>query len=77
MKKEMYVTPAMETVQVEACDMMAQSVRSDSLGMGFGGDASGHHGGRRQQGRRLGHLVKPGPTHTAKPERLTASRLLH
>lgn len=40
MKKEMYVTPAMETVQVEACDMMAQSVRSDSLGMGFGGDAS-------------------------------------
>ena len=40
MKKEMYVTPAMETVQVEACDMMAQSVRSGSLGMGFGGDAS-------------------------------------
>ena len=40
MKKEMYVTPAMETVQVEACDMMAQSVRSDSLGMGFGDDAS-------------------------------------
>ena len=36
----MYVTPAMETVQVEACDMMAQSLRSDSLGMGFGGDAS-------------------------------------
>ncbi len=40
MKKEMYVTPVMETVQVEACDMMAQSVRSDNLGMGFGGDAS-------------------------------------
>ena len=40
MEKKVYVSPAMETVQVEACDMMAQSVRSDSLGMGFGGDAS-------------------------------------
>ena len=40
MKKKMYVTPAMEIVLIEACDMMAQSMGSDSLGMDFGGDAS-------------------------------------
>ena len=40
MEKKVYVSPVVEAVQVEACDMMAQSVRSGSLGMGFGGDAS-------------------------------------
>lgn len=40
MKKEMYVAPMVETVQVEACDMMAQSVVSSNLGMDFGGEAS-------------------------------------
>ena len=40
MEKKVYVSPVVETVQVEACDMMAQSVVSNSLGMGFGGDAS-------------------------------------
>ena len=40
MEKKVYVSPVVEAVQVEACDMMAQSVVSDSLGIDFGGDAS-------------------------------------
>ena len=40
MEKKVYVSPVVEAVQVEACDMMAQSVVSNSLGINFGGDAS-------------------------------------
>ena len=40
MEKKVYVSPVVEAVQVEACDMMAQSVVSDNLGIDFGGDAS-------------------------------------
>ena len=40
MEKKVYVSPVVEAVQVEACDMMAQSVVSDNLGIYFGGDAS-------------------------------------
>ena len=40
MEKKVYVSPVVETVQVEACDMMAQSVVSNSLDIDFGGDAS-------------------------------------
>ena len=40
MEKKVYVSPVVEAVQVEACDMMAQSVVSNSLGIDFGGDAS-------------------------------------
>ncbi len=40
MEKKVYVSPVVEAVQVEACDMMAQSVGSNSLGIDFGGDAS-------------------------------------
>ena len=40
MEKKVYVSPVVEAVQVEACDMMAQSVVSNSLGIYFGGDAS-------------------------------------
>ena len=40
MEKKVYVSPVVEAVQVEACDMMAQSVVSNSLDIDFGGDAS-------------------------------------
>ena len=33
MEKKVYVSPVVEAVQVEACDMMAQSVVSNSLGI--------------------------------------------
>ena len=43
MEKKVYVSPVVEAVQVEACDMMAQSVVSNSLGIRPGRPSGSMH----------------------------------
>lgn len=41
-KRRKYVSPLVETAQMEACEMMAGSVKSIDLGIGSGGNAFDH-----------------------------------